>query len=78
MGAFTVYPNPSSGKITIDLGLIYEDITIVISNLSGQKLATHVFEGESTISLKLDVPSGFYILHLTADDKSARVKLFKK
>ncbi|MEM6804663.1 MAG: T9SS type A sorting domain-containing protein [Bacteroidota bacterium] len=72
------YPNPSSGKVELDLGGLYQEIELSILNMLGQEMAKYSFRGRSILQLELPQAKGMYFIQLEADGKEAVVKLLKK
>lgn len=71
----SVYPNPSSGEISINLtGLDQETVKLVVTNTLSQKLN----ELTLTIPVKtltFSFPAGVYFIHLTGNKKSVTKKI---
>jgi PKD repeat protein/photosystem II stability/assembly factor-like uncharacterized protein len=78
--SFNVYPNPSSGNITVDcLVLQQETYLLEIFNSIGQKVYTEKISG-MTGNIRKDINlsaygKGMYILNLTSSKKSKSLKL---
>jgi hypothetical protein len=72
-----LYPNPTSGHFTIDLGEILADITINITDLSGRLIQTKTYYHRQLINLLLEESAGAYILSIESTDKKGSFKLMK-
>lgn len=73
-----ILPNPTPGDLQINLGKRYNDVSVRINNLAGQTIATKKYSSATTLDLKIDAPSGIYIIEVIADKKySARMKIIK-
>jgi hypothetical protein len=72
-----LYPNPTSGKLTIDLGGILENININITDLSGRLIQTKTYYHRQLINLILDGSAGVYILSIESTDKKGSFILMK-
>ncbi|MDB4286326.1 T9SS type A sorting domain-containing protein [bacterium] len=63
-----VYPNPTSGEVTVDInGISDEDVHILLTDILGRPVAEeiHVYKGEDLRRCTLDLtslPSGFYLV----------------
>lgn len=66
---FSVYPNPTEGKITLEFESAQENLTVRIIALTGQLIHTESFFNSSNVEIELSAPGGVYILELT--DNSA-------
>lgn len=63
--SFQIYPNPSKGTITVDLGALQE-IDIKMYNLSGQIIYSQENIKTENHQFEVDEPSGIYILEVSA------------
>lgn len=70
----SVYPNPTNGKLFIDLGQEYESTTIILTDILGQEIMKERFERKQLIELLTQVPPGTYLLLIEPDDKSSIVR----
>ena len=74
-----VYPNPTDGKLTIDLGESHNDITTSVINTLGQLILTKTFDTASKLDLNIEAKSGFYIVKIkTKKGKKAILKIYKR
>ncbi|MEM9858329.1 MAG: T9SS type A sorting domain-containing protein [Bacteroidota bacterium] len=62
----SVYPNPSNGSISIDLGESYSEVEIVVRDLLGNIQLTTIKKNMRQTSLELNVPPGIYWLSMTS------------
>lgn len=62
-----VYPNPSSGVFTIDMGEWNNSVAVEVHNLEGKRVFTQQTSGPR-IELDLELDAGIYFLHLSATD----------
>jgi trimeric autotransporter adhesin len=73
-----VYPNPASGKLTVDwINKESKNMDIDIYSIDGKQI-THFAEKGRTGNTEMDLsayPRGFYFLRLTSDNKTATEKL---
>lgn len=75
----SVYPNPTEGKLNIDLGQSYHNVSVTMRNLLGQIIASQHFGTIQQLSIYIDGPIGFYLLKLhTAYGRSATLKVIKE
>lgn len=80
----TLFPNPSDGNITVDLGdlsafLPADEVTITLYSTTGRevKRATERF-GQERISFQWqDLPQGMYLMKIQVNDQYALKKLMK-
>jgi hypothetical protein len=79
---FSIYPNPSEGKVTLNTTLENLDKNSVeIRNILGQEYANFSMNKNSNNSYQLDLDdfkSGMYFITITSDEKSITKKLYIK
>lgn len=74
-----VYPNPSNGEFTIDLGKEYENITVQVSNLLGQIISSKNYKSAKTIRQTINTSSGTYFVKVsTAKEGSNTLRIIKQ
>ena len=61
---FAVYPNPSEGKITIDLGKNYHQINLRLFSVGGQTILDKTIYDSERMDLELDIAQGLYFISL--------------
>lgn len=59
-----VYPNPTTGNLTIDLGALKGEVELTLRNSLGQIILSDYYNSSKIIHLDLDMSSGLYILQL--------------
>ncbi|MFT6003616.1 MAG: hypothetical protein ACI8UQ_000745 [Bacteroidia bacterium] len=75
---FTIYPNPTDGNFSLDLGDVYEKTDILITDLSGKLIASKTITQSQTLNLSLEEPPGIYIVSVQAGEKKAVIRLIKE
>ena len=70
---FSIYPNPSTGEVTLTMPLSDEMCTLTVFDLSGKLI--HASQAKSGSSLNLLLPSGVYIVSLTSATGTMNKKL---
>jgi hypothetical protein len=73
-----VYPNPTSGNFSIDLGAIYESTMVSIVDLLGKLIDSKSMTQSQTLNLSVVDPAGIYIVTIQAGDKKAVIRLVKQ
>ncbi|MBL4705986.1 MAG: T9SS type A sorting domain-containing protein, partial [Flavobacteriales bacterium] len=74
-----VYPNPTSGHVTVDLGKIYSSINVRLLNVNGQSIRTKNIENSNMVHLEIDGAIGYYFIEIiTTDNKKAVIKILKE
>jgi len=70
----TIYPNPTSKTINIDLGESLINPTITLTNSLGQVVLNKRFDTTDLIHLDIDAPKGIYFLQLRTEEGSVITK----
>ncbi|MDX2360165.1 MAG: T9SS type A sorting domain-containing protein [Crocinitomicaceae bacterium] len=73
-----LYPNPTDGDFSIDLGENYQLVTVTMTDLSGKVIQTKTYSNEHLLNLKIEEPAGVYLLVIESGDKKAVVRLVKE
>lgn len=75
---FKVYPNPTRGNFSLDLGLIPGEVQITLRDLNGRLIQSQTYSGTALIDMEISEPKGMYILLIQSDDHQAIIKLIKE
>ena len=75
-----VYPNPTNGKVMIDLGTTYSALDIKVYNSNGQVVLVDKFNKSEMIEIDIHGKSdGFYFIKITTlENKKATIKIVKQ
>ncbi len=73
-----VYPNPTSGDFSINLGTTYENAKIVITDISGKMIESNTMTQSQILNLSIKEPAGIYFVSIQSGDKKAVVKIIKQ
>lgn len=74
----SVYPNPSTSDFSIELGKTHNDVSILVTDITGKIVVKSQYHITSLISLKIDPPSGIYFLRIISDKKQSVIRLIKE
>lgn len=75
----SVYPNPTSGTLKIDLGEIQKNVKARITNNIGEVIFKVNFESIDYFHLDLEVPAGIYFLKIeTSEVETEILKVIKE
>lgn len=74
--SINVYPNPTKGQFTIDLGTNH-NAAILITDINGKTVYQQTISSTKVVTLDLDQPAGVYFLTVASDDRYSVVKLIK-
>lgn len=74
-----LYPNPTSGVVTIDMNESFANVDVTIYTIDGQKLNQIHSENTSEVILALTGAPGIYLVHVLTDQNSTKVvRVIKK
>ncbi len=76
-GIISVFPNPTNGDLTIDMGSAYGEATIQMFDAAGKLILTEV-KGQTTDKLQLNIAdqtAGVYLIKITTDAGTAIQKI---
>lgn len=73
-----IYPNPTSGNFTIDLGASYENTQILITDLSGKVVQSQNVRQEQMLNLSIEEPAGIYFVSIQSGNQKAVIKMVKE
>ncbi|MCH2229215.1 MAG: T9SS type A sorting domain-containing protein [Crocinitomicaceae bacterium] len=75
---FKVYPNPTFGNLSVELGNVYNETTVKVYNALGQVLVNESFGSTDTLSIQIAGTTGMYILEIKTEvGKSAKIRVIK-
>lgn len=77
-GNVKIFPNPTNGNLTIDLGADANDYKVTLKNSFGQIISFTEQPLNNIIHLNIDEPSGIYILEIVYNDAVYTKKIIKQ
>ncbi len=72
-----LYPNPTNGKLIIDLGVPYAETNISISSANEGLIRILNFKNSRTMEINLYEPEGIYFITITSNTQKAVFKAIK-
>ena len=76
--ALQLYPNPTKGNFSIDLGEKYESISLTIRDLQGSIVQAQSYNNRQVLNLSLEEAAGVYLLVVESETKKATLRLIKE
>lgn len=76
--SFVVYPNPTYGEFSVNLGENYKNVNTTITDLNGRVISSKIFYDQQLISLNIEEPKGVYMLIVESDSEKAIIRLIKE
>jgi hypothetical protein len=75
----TVYPNPSSGNVFLDMGKTYTNLEVVVSDITGQISQSMILRTADQVKIDIQGPAGIYFITLRSENgESACLKIVKE
>ena len=74
----SVYPNPTTGNFTIDLGKVKQDIKATLTNSLGQVILTENYTSTNYINIDIEGSKGIYFLQLESNGEVTTKKIIKE
>jgi hypothetical protein len=75
---FNIFPNPTDGNFSVNLGDVYKKAEVLITDLSGKLIDSRTMSQSQILNLSIGEPAGIYIISIQAADKKAVVRLVKE
>jgi PKD repeat protein len=74
-----VFPNPTSGRVTIELGGDYNDLEVIVTDVTGRVMLSRQYLRASSIPIELDGNAGLHFIKLNdRDGRQAVLKVILK
>lgn len=73
-----LYPNPTDGQFSVDLGNTYGSVTIAITDMLGKLIYTTNYSESQIIDLNLKAPAGVYFVRIESGAKTAVIRVVKE
>jgi uncharacterized repeat protein (TIGR03803 family) len=73
----SIFPNPTYGRFTIDLGRMYEEATITITELDGRVVLRKTAESAQKIELIMDSAPGIYLVNINTENSNRIYRIVK-
>jgi hypothetical protein len=77
-GPVIAYPNPTTGPLHIDLGEELSEITVLLSDVSGNVMRRIESYNSRMVELRIDEPSGLYVVTVISGSKRTSLRVIKK
>lgn len=74
----SIYPNPSNGDFSIDMGETIESLTIYITDITGKEVYSNGYKSTHKVNFNLNDAPGVYFVTILANGVQSKYKLIKK
>lgn len=75
---FRVYPNPTNGQFSVDLGNNYIDVDITITDALGQSVDYKRLQNGSHFELTINDTNGIYFVNIVSGNRNEVIKVIKQ
>jgi len=72
-----VYPNPTDGKVRVNLGEMQDEFTLSIHDTNGRLISQANYKQTKELEINLDVQPGIYILTIDSESTKTHIRLVK-
>jgi hypothetical protein len=73
-----LYPNPTDGNFSVDLGEKYQTVQISITDVKGKLIQSQIYKDSQLFNLKIEESVGVYFLIIESTNKKAVIRLIKE
>ncbi len=73
-----VFPNPSTGTFTVNLGEELSNVKTKLNTASGELIESDSYSSAEVLQLYINAPAGIYFYTIETESKSATIRLIKK
>lgn len=74
---FEIYPNPSKGLFSVNLGDNFKTVTTYITDVNGIRVSSNSYNESQIINFNIAQPAGVYLLTIESEEKKATIRLIK-
>ncbi len=74
---FLVYPNPTNGNFSIDMGEVYPTLIVSLSDLSGKVIYSRKHSQSRFLNLDINAAAGIYLLTINSGRDKTVVRMIK-
>jgi len=72
-----VYPNPTLGELSIDLGFVFHEIIVLINENNGRLISLMKYKDAQLLNSYINGSSGLYSITILADNENATFRVIK-
>lgn len=75
---FSLYPNPTTGMLSLDLTNAKGSVIVEILSVDGQQISKQIVQGQQIVTLEIDEAPGIYYVSVQHDMENRLLKLVKE
>lgn len=72
-----IYPNPTNGKVQVDLKETHKDVNVLIHDINGRLVRQTSYKNQQTLEFNFNEPSGTYLITIISEKKRTTIRLIK-
>lgn len=72
INSVSLYPNPTTGEIKVNLGEYSATVEVQINNIVGQRLMSKKFSGTKILDFNIPGPKGIYFITIVPEDGASK------
>lgn len=72
-----LYPNPTNGKLYLEMGQMYPETVVKIYDVYGKLVNQFVFKNENKLELYINEVNGIYLMDVQSGNQKALIKVIK-
>ena len=72
-----LYPNPTNGKITVNLGEVLDQFTVKILDLEGRVISESNYKNTEEFEMNIDASAGVYLMTIYSNKQMAVIRFVK-
>ncbi len=73
--SISLYPNPTDGEFTLDLGEFKDNLVITLRDVRGRLLQSNDYKNVKSIEMFIEYPTGMYFVEITSNSENAVLRL---
>ena len=76
--AVSVYPNPTGGQFSVDLGSMMNEVVVTVADMNGRIVFENTYFNTANEQIYLDQPAGVYFVKVATAEHAKVIKLIKQ
>jgi hypothetical protein len=76
--SLTVYPTPTNGAVSINLGATHDDVAVIIRDQLGQEVLSASYSNSDLLQLSIAGEAGMYLVEVSSGNNRAILKVVKE
>ena len=73
LSSLTLYPSPTTGNLTIELGSNFKNVTVGVRDIIGNEITRRTYSNTNKISLGINSPKGIYFVQVLIPEGESKI-----